>query len=140
MEFANFYPKELSGGMKQRAALARTLALDPEILLMDEPFANLDDQTRILMEEELLELWQNFRKTVLFVTHNIEEAIFLSDRVVVLSLGPARIKEIFNITLSRPRTDKTRAGKEFNELKFRMPNCIQKYIIKSLNYLKVYNI
>jgi len=102
--FADRYPHELSGGMRKRVALAQTLILDPKLLLMDEPFSALDVQTRSLMENELLALWQQDRKSVLFVTHDLEEAIALSDRVIVLSAGPgSRPVAEFPITLPRPR-------------------------------------
>src|SRR6188474_439434 len=101
--YENFYPKELSGGMKQRVAIARTLAYGPGILLMDEPFGALDAHTRTGLQRELLEIWERDRKTVLFVTHSVEEAVFLSDRVVVLTRSPGRIKTIIDIDLPRPR-------------------------------------
>src|SRR5262245_64399807 len=101
-DFANHYPAELSGGMKQRAALARVLAFDPKVLLMDEPFGALDAQTREVMQEELMRLWERTRKTIVFVTHDIEEAVFLADRVVVLTARPARIREEIVIDLPRP--------------------------------------
>jgi NitT/TauT family transport system ATP-binding protein len=101
--YENFYPKELSGGMKQRVAIARTLAYGPSILLMDEPFGALDAHTRTGLQHELLEIWERDRKTVLFVTHSVEEAVFLSDRVVVLTRSPGRIKAEVRVDLARPR-------------------------------------
>jgi NitT/TauT family transport system ATP-binding protein len=101
--YEKFYPKELSGGMKQRVAIARTLAYGPTILLMDEPFGALDAHTRTGLQNELLEIWERDRKTVLFVTHSVEEAVFLSDRVVVLTRSPGRVKASVDIDLSRPR-------------------------------------
>jgi NitT/TauT family transport system ATP-binding protein len=97
------YPRELSGGMRQRVAIARVLAVDPEILLMDEPFGALDAQTRNLMQTELLRIWEREHKTVLFVTHSVDEALFLADRVIVLSMPPAKIKEDIKINVERPR-------------------------------------
>ncbi|MEI6300240.1 MAG: ABC transporter ATP-binding protein [Betaproteobacteria bacterium] len=101
--FENRYPQELSGGMRQRVALARVLVNDPKILLMDEPFAALDAQTRTLMQEELLTVWGADRRSVIFITHNIEEAILLGDRVVIMTSRPGRIKEIVSVSLPRPR-------------------------------------
>jgi NitT/TauT family transport system ATP-binding protein len=102
-EFRNHYPAELSGGMKQRAALARVLAFDPKVLLMDEPFGALDAQTRETMQEELTRVWERTRKTIVFVTHDIEEAVYLGDRVVVLTARPGRIRQEVRIDLPRPR-------------------------------------
>jgi len=101
--YEDFYPKQLSGGMKQRVAIARTLAYDPKILLMDEPFGALDAHTRTGLQRELLEIWERARKTVLFVTHSVEEAVFLSDRVIVLTRSPGRLKATIGIDLPRPR-------------------------------------
>ncbi len=103
-EFRDHYPAELSGGMKQRVALARVLAFNPKVLLMDEPFGALDAQTREVMQEELTRLWERTGKTIVFVTHDIEEAVFLGDRVVVLSARPGRIREEVRIDLPRPRS------------------------------------
>jgi NitT/TauT family transport system ATP-binding protein len=97
------YPKELSGGMKQRVAIARTLATDPDVLLMDEPFGSLDAQTRADLQIELTGIWERTHKTVLFVTHSVEEAIYLSDRIYVFSHRPARVKEVVEVKLDRPR-------------------------------------
>jgi len=110
--FADVYPHQLSGGMKQRVAIARVLANDAEIVLMDEPFGALDAMTRERLQDELVELWSRTGLTVLFVTHSIEEAIFLADRVVVMSPGPGRIDNEYTIDLPRPRDI---AGGEFNE-------------------------
>lgn len=101
--YEHFYPKELSGGMKQRVALARTLAYHPEVLLMDEPFGALDAHTRTRLQNDLLKIWERDRKTVLFVTHSVEEAVFLSDKVVMMTRSPGRIREIIEIDLPRPR-------------------------------------
>ncbi|OAA93844.1 ABC transporter ATP-binding protein [Clostridium coskatii] len=113
--FENRYPHELSGGMKQRVAIARALAYDPEVLLMDEPFAAVDAQTRELLQEELLNIWEKTNKTIVFITHSIEEAVFLADRVVVMEANPGRIKEIININIPRPRSSiNVRMSQEFN--------------------------
>ncbi len=111
----NRYPHELSGGMQQRVNLARALAADPEILLLDEPFAALDAQNRETMQVELLRIWTATRKTSLFVTHQIDEAVLLADRVIVLSKGPSRVKEIITIDLARPRSEGTKREARFIE-------------------------
>jgi NitT/TauT family transport system ATP-binding protein len=102
-DFENHYPHELSGGMQQRAGLARALAVNPAILLMDEPFGAVDAQTRQLLQEELLDLWQREKKTVIFVTHSMDEAVYLSDRVVVMTPRPGRVAEVLDVPLPRPR-------------------------------------
>jgi NitT/TauT family transport system ATP-binding protein len=102
-DFAQHYPYELSGGMKQRIAIARALAYDPDVLLMDEPFAAIDEQTKVNLHTELLQIWERTNKTIIFVTHNIDEAIFLSDRVAVMTPGPGTIKKVIDIKLPRPR-------------------------------------
>jgi NitT/TauT family transport system ATP-binding protein len=111
--FERAFPHQLSGGMKQRAALARSLALDPDILLMDEPFGSLDAQTRTILQAELVRIWEEVGSTVVFITHNIQEAILLGDRVLVMSSRPGRIKEIVDISIPRPRMPET---PEFMEL------------------------
>ncbi len=113
-KFANAYPHQLSGGMKQRVAIARVLANDAEVVLMDEPFGALDAMTRERLQDELLEIWQRTGLTVVFVTHSIEEAIFLSDRIVVMSPGPGRIESDNPLALSRPRDV---SSPEFNEIR-----------------------
>jgi ABC-type nitrate/sulfonate/bicarbonate transport system ATPase subunit len=113
LDFAGAQPHELSGGMKQKVAIARALANDPEVILMDEPFANLDAQTRLLMREELLRIWERDKKTVILVTHNIDEAVMLCDRIAVMSSRPALIKEIINVDIPRPRTMKSMRDPDF---------------------------
>jgi NitT/TauT family transport system ATP-binding protein len=114
--FGNRYPRQLSGGMQQRVGLARALAVDPAILLMDEPFGALDAQTRNILQGDLLDIWERSRKTVVFVTHAMDEAVFLSDRVVLMGTHPGRVHEIVDIDLPRPRTDATRSDPRFVEL------------------------
>jgi len=108
--FEKHYPKELSGGMKQRVALARALIVDPDVLLMDEPFGAIDAQTRIGLQQELLEIWERTRKTVVFVTHSVDEALLLSDRVYVLSHRPARVLDVVEVGLPRPRDPEALLG------------------------------
>jgi NitT/TauT family transport system ATP-binding protein len=130
--FEQHYPHELSGGMQQRVNLARALIVDPEILLMDEPFASLDAQTREIMQAELLKMWRQTRKTVIFVTHQIEEAIYLSDRVVVFSARPAKIREIVKVDLPRPRSLTVKRSPKFLELADHVWNLIQQEVLKSM--------
>ena len=118
--FEHHYPKQLSGGMQQRTAIARVLANDPKIMLLDEPFGALDNQTRALMQETLLDIWQRDRKTVLFVTHDIEESIFLASRVLVMTARPGRIKADVPINLPYPRHYTLKTSPEFSTLKARL--------------------
>jgi ABC-type nitrate/sulfonate/bicarbonate transport system ATPase subunit len=118
--FANHFPKQLSGGMQQRTAIARALANDPKILLLDEPFGALDNQTRALMQELLLGIWERERKTVIFVTHDIEEAVFLASRVVVMSARPGRIKADVAVDLPHPRHYTVKTSPAFSDLKARL--------------------
>jgi NitT/TauT family transport system ATP-binding protein len=123
--FANHYPHQLSGGMKQRVAIARTLVTRPALLLMDEPFGALDEQTRMLLGEELLRIQQALRQTVLFVTHSIQESILLSDRVVLMSAGPGRIKDVITVGLGRPRSADLISTPEFGQLTARAWNSVR---------------
>ena len=118
--FEQHFPKQLSGGMQQRTAIARALANDPKILLMDEPFGALDNQTRVLMQELLLGIWESERKTVLFVTHDIDESIFMANRVAVFSARPGRIKSDIAVHLPHPRHYTIKTSPEFMELKARL--------------------
>lgn len=119
-KFAGHYPKELSGGMKQRVAIARAYAAEPEVLLMDEPFGALDAQTRTQLQTELLETWERDKKTCFFITHDVEEAIILAQRVIIMSARPGRIKDIIDVNIPYPRTQETKLTPEFNELKNRI--------------------
>jgi ABC-type nitrate/sulfonate/bicarbonate transport system ATPase subunit len=133
-KFANRYPYELSGGMKQRVAIARALANSPEILLMDEPFASLDAQTRELMQEELLKIWEATKKTILFITHSVDEAIYLSTEVAVMSYRPGRLKEIFPVSLPYPRAEYSiRTDPRFLELKVAIHDLVREEISKHVD-------
>ena len=116
-KFVDAYPKELSGGMKQRVAIARAYAVNPSLLLMDEPFGALDAQTRTQLQTELLKTWEEERKTCFFITHDVEEAILLASRVVVMSARPGRIKEVIDIDIPYPRNQETKMLPRFTELK-----------------------
>jgi NitT/TauT family transport system ATP-binding protein len=114
--FENHYPYEISGGMRQRVAIARALANEPKILLMDEPFAAVDAQLRESLQQEILRIWDKTKKTIVFVTHQIDEAIFLADRVLVMSARPAKVKQIITQNLPRPRRQETRISPEFQKI------------------------
>jgi len=124
-EFGKNYPHELSGGMQQRVGIARALAIDPEILLMDEPFSALDEFTKEKLHEDLLKIWNKTNKTILFVTHNISEAVFLSDRVVVLSPHPGRVSAIVDVDIPRPRRLEVKNSVEFNALVTKVRNSFE---------------
>ncbi len=116
LSFENHFPHQLSGGMKQRVGIVRALAISPQMLLMDEPFGSLDSQTRVVMQQILTNMWQKFRISVLFITHDIHEAVFLSDRVYVMTARPGRIKAEIPVPLPRPRTAEMTTSSEFVEL------------------------
>jgi ABC-type nitrate/sulfonate/bicarbonate transport system ATPase subunit len=132
--FENAYPKALSGGMKQRVAIARALANNPDVLLLDEPFGALDAQTRSLMQELLTRVWEELHKTILFVTHDVEEAIFLSDRVFIMTARPGRIKAEIEIPLERPRSYEVKATETFLGLKKQALTLIREEAIKATQY------
>lgn len=130
--FADSYPSQLSGGMKQRVAIARAVAVNPEVLLMDEPFGALDSQTRSVMQELLLKIWQEARKTVLFITHDIDEALFLGDVVYVMSARPGRIIDTIPVEIERPRDYTVLTSPEFITLKKRIMTSLHEEVGKAL--------
>ncbi|HRW08977.1 MAG: ABC transporter ATP-binding protein [Caldilineaceae bacterium] len=119
-KFAHYYPHQISGGMKQRVSIARALANDPEVLLMDEPLGALDAQTRTVLQEELLRIWEANRKTVIYITHSLDEAILLGDRVVLMTATPGTCKEIFTVDLPRPRTIELTGSAAYTDLKLKI--------------------
>jgi NitT/TauT family transport system ATP-binding protein len=127
-DFADAYPSELSGGMQQRVNLARALAIDPEMLLLDEPFAALDAQTREFMQLELLRVWSETRKTAIFITHDIKEAVYLADRVVVFSARPGRVRQIYEIDLPRPRSLSIKREQHFLAYEDAIWGCIEEEV------------
>jgi NitT/TauT family transport system ATP-binding protein len=129
--FEDRYPSQLSGGMQQRVAIARALSTDPQVLLMDEPFAALDAQTRDILQSELLKIWEQIGTTVVFVTHAIEEAIYLADRVVVMTARPGLVKEIVEIGLPRPRELDVRNSTEFNTYRTRVWEALRDEVRKA---------
>ena len=132
-DFKDAYPSQLSGGMKQRVAIARALSVNPEVLLMDEPFGALDSQTRSVMQELLLKIWQEERKTVLFITHDIDEAIFLGDVVYVMSARPGRIMDTIKVEIERPRDYTVTTSPEFITLKKRIMSSLHDEVAKALD-------
>ena len=131
-KFSKLYPKELSGGMKQRMSIARAFANDPEILLMDEPFAALDEQNKFILQEELLSIWSETKKTVLFITHSIDEALLLSDRIILMSAHPGEIMKEIKVPIPRPRTmEQVRANPEMAEQFVAIWNHLQSEVQRS---------
>ncbi len=126
--FEEAYPYQLSGGMQQRVGIARALAVKPQILLMDEPFGSLDVQTRDLLQDELLKIWEREQKTVVFVTHSIEEALYLADRVLVFTPRPAQISAIFDVPFARPRYEDLRTSVEFTTLRHEIWEILKKTV------------
>jgi NitT/TauT family transport system ATP-binding protein len=129
--FEHHYPHELSGGMRQRVGFARALSLNPQIILMDEPFSSVDEQTRELLQEQLLELWSATRKTILFITHSIDEAVYMANRVVVMGVRPGRIVEEIDVDLPRPRSSAVRALPRFGEIRAYAWEILKKGICES---------
>jgi NitT/TauT family transport system ATP-binding protein len=134
LAFENHYPDQLSGGMKQRVGLVRALATSPQVMLMDEPFGALDAQTRVVMQQILTNMWQKFRLSVLFITHDIEEAIFLSDRVFVMTARPGRIKAELPIPLPRPRTAEMMSSVEFIQILHKLRNLIREESLAAMGH------
>lgn len=131
-KFRDYYPHQLSGGMKQRVSIARALANDPEVLLMDEPLGALDAQTRNVLQEELLQLWEQTRKTVVYITHSIDEAVLLGDRVVLMTAHPGTHKQTFEIDIPRPRTMKTTSTPAFSALTYAVWESLHDEVIRAM--------
>jgi NitT/TauT family transport system ATP-binding protein len=132
LSFGNVYPHQVSEGMRQRVAIARALAVDPDLLLMDEPFGALDEQTRMILQEELLRIWENSGKTVVFVTHSIDEALTLADRIIVMSAHPGRVKDVIEVPFTRPREQSSvRSDPAFAALFTRVWNGLRDEVTKS---------
>jgi len=135
--YEDAYPHQLSGGMKQRVSVARAFATDPELLLMDEPFASLDEPNKLLLQEELRRIWEGMDKTVVYITHSIEEAVYLSDRVVVMTAGPGTVKEEIRVNLPRPRSlDEVRTHPHFIDLMDRVWRLLREEVLKSREQLR----
>ena len=132
-KFANYYPAQLSGGMKQRVSIARALANDPEVLLMDEPLGALDAQTRMVLQDELMRIWETQQKTVVYITHSLDEAILLGDRVVIMTAQPGKHKATFEIDIPRPRTIQTMATPEFAAHKGRIWEALQDEVMQAMS-------
>jgi len=131
-KYATRNPHELSVGMRQRIAIARSFVNDPEILLMDEPFGSLDAQTRLILQDELLKIWSEHKKTVIFVTHDIDEAILLGDRVLVMTRGPGKIREVITVGISRPRELQIESTQEFIDIRMKIWNSIRSEVEQSM--------
>jgi NitT/TauT family transport system ATP-binding protein len=130
--FAGHYPHQLSGGMKQRVGIARALASDPEVLLMDEPLAALDAQTRTIMQEELLRIWSTLGKTVIYVTHSLEEALLLGDRIALLTARPGRVSQIFPVPLGRPRGLEVRGSQDYGILLEKIWSHLREEVVRAM--------